>query len=150
MQVILNDVSQAHQPIKQLLKDVKNCLDAGRMQVLENRDYEDVMTDKQRAYYHGYVLTEIARQASIEGVKHPMVVWKEHFRKVYLGKKRVRTIDPMTGKKSHYMKRISSEDLGVKGYNKLIEQVTAFACTELNVNFYEDFDSWIAENEVRV
>ena len=146
MQVILNNPEQAHHAIQKIWRDAKANLEEGRKQVIEVRDFEDSMTDKQRRYYHGYILTEIARQASVEGVKHAMPVWKEHFRKTFLGKKRVKEINPITGKKTYRWERVSSEDLGVKGYNILIERVTAFATTELNVNFYEDFDSWIAEN----
>jgi hypothetical protein len=43
--------------------------------------------------------------------------------------------DPMTGKRKRRKVRISTEDLGVKAYSKLIDQVTAFACTELGVLF---------------
>lgn len=146
MQIILQNPEQAHQAIQKIWLDVKNNLVSGRKQLLEVRDFEDSMTDKQRRYYHGYILTEIARQASVEGVKHAMPVWKEHFRKTFLGKKRVKVINPMTGKKSYRWDRVSSEDLGVKGYNELIERVTAFATTDLNVNFYEDIDSWTAAN----
>jgi NinB protein len=148
MQVILNDPAQAHKVIQKLWVDAKTNLLAGRKQVLEMRDFEDTMTDKQRRYYHGYILTEIARQARVEGVQHAMPIWKEHFRKTYLGKKRVRDINPITGKKSYRWERVSTEGLGVKGYNELIDRVTAFATMELNVNFYEDFDIWTAEKGV--
>ena len=104
---------------------------------------EDSKSKQQRSYYHGVVLTEIAEQAKANGEKFPMPVWKEHFRKTYLGNKRKTFINPLTGKKQSRQVRISTEDLGVKAYSKLIEQVTAFAATELGVMFsvsrWEDY-----------
>ena len=38
--------------------------------------------------------------------------------------------------------RVSSEDLGVKGYSQLIDRVSAFAATELGVSFPASFDQW--------
>ena len=64
-----------------------------------------------------------------------MQVWKEHFRETFVGSKWKVTTDPMTGKKKRRKVRISTEDLGVKAYSKLIDQVTAFAAVELGVMF---------------
>lgn len=104
---------------------------------------DDSKSNQQRRYYHGVVLTEVAEQAKANGEKFPMPVWKEHFRKTYLGNKRKTFINPLTGKKQSRQVRISTEDLGVKAYSKLIEQVTAFAATELGVMFsvsrWEDY-----------
>jgi hypothetical protein len=116
---------------------VKSHTMAERPVVLEARLHEDVKSDQQRRYYHGVILTEIAKQATVNGQKFPMAVWKEHFRSEYLGFKTVTSINPMTGKKHRRRVRVSTEDLGVKGYNKLIERVTAFAVTELGVQFPE-------------
>jgi serine protease inhibitor ecotin len=71
---------------------------------------EDDLSDRQRRYYHGVILTQIAEQARCNAHSFPMKVWKEHFR--------------------------------VRRYSKLIEQVTAFAVTDLGVRFtiqFEDF-----------
>jgi hypothetical protein len=103
---------------------------------------EDEISDRQRRYYHGVILTQIAEQARCNAQSFPMKVWKEHFREVYVGYKWVALIDPMTGKKKRRKVRVSSEDFGVRRYSKLIEQVTAFAVTDLGVRFtirFEDF-----------
>jgi hypothetical protein len=103
---------------------------------------EDELSDRQRRYYHGVILTQIAEQARGNGQSFPMKVWKEHFREVYAGYKWVALIDPITGKKKRRKVRVSSEDFGVRRYSKLIEQVTAFAVTDLGVRFtirFEDF-----------
>ena len=38
--------------------------------------------------------------------------------------------------------RVSTEDLGVKGYSQLIDRVSAFAATELGVTFPASFQQW--------
>jgi hypothetical protein len=108
---------------------------AGKRLAVHILELEDEKSDRQRRYYHGVVLTEIAEQARANGEKYPMPVWKEHFRKTFLGEKRKTFINPITGKKSRRLVRISTEDLGVRAYSNLIEQVTAFAATELGVQF---------------
>lgn len=110
---------------------------------IEVRLHEDAKTDGQRRYYHGVVLKEIAQQARIDGKAFPLSVWKEHFRNEYLGFKTVTHINPITGKKSRRRERQSTEGLGVRGYAKLIERVTAFAVVELDVRFSAgSYEEW--------
>lgn len=113
----------------------KKLMAAGQHVVAEFRLSEDCKTDQQRKYYHGVILKEIAQQAVANGQKFPLAVWKEHFRAEYLGFKTVTHVNPMTGKKHRRRIRISTEDLGVRAYNKLIERVTSFAVTDLGVEF---------------
>lgn len=106
---------------------------------------EDAKSVQQRKFYHGVVLTEIVQQAKANGQKFPMAVWKEYFRDKYIGYEWKVYLDPMTGKKKRRKVRISSEDLGVRAYSKVIEQVIAEAATELGVMFsvsrWEDYRS---------
>ena len=109
---------------------------------VELRRFEDAKTDRQRAYYHGVVLKSIAQQARPNGQQYPLAVWKEHFRKEYLGFKTLTHKNPITGKKTRTRVRVSTEDLGVKGYSQLIDRVSAFAATELGVTVPASFDQW--------
>jgi hypothetical protein len=95
----------------------------------------DAKSIQQRRYYHGVVLVEIAEQAKANGQRFPMPVWKEYFRDKYVGYDWVVYRNPITGKKSRRKVRKSTEDMGVRAYSKLIEQVTAEAVTELGVMF---------------
>ena len=115
---------------------------AGHRLHVEVRLHEDAKTDRQRAYYHGVVLKSIADQARPNDARFPLAVWKEHFRAEYLGFKTVTTKNPITGKKVRRRHRLSTEDLGVKGYSQLIDRVTAFAATELGVTFPTSFAQW--------
>lgn len=147
IEISLHDPVQAHKAFAKVWNDCKALLMAGRKQVLKLEDFQETLTAKQRKYYHGFILTEIAKQARIDGKHYPMNVWKEHFRATYLGDKVVTELNPMTGVETKRTVRVSTEDLKVKGYNLLIEQVTAFAATELNVIFDKDFNTWLEEND---
>jgi hypothetical protein len=110
----------------------------GRVLVLEARLLDDDITDKQRGYLHGVVLTEIAKFAYLpDGQRYDMKVWKEHFRKEWLGFKTVTTINPITGKKSRHRVRISTEDLGVRKLAEYIDRIIAFAATDLGLTISE-------------
>ena len=119
----------------QFLPFVGKLLEAGKRVAITACEEEDAKSIQQRRYYHRYVLVEIAEQAKVNGEKFAMPVWKEHFREIYVGSMWKVIKDPMTGKKKRRKVRISTEDLGVKAYSKLIDQVTAFAATELSVHF---------------
>jgi hypothetical protein len=96
---------------------------------------EDAKSARQRRYYHGVVLKEISEQATSSGQKFAIAVWKEYFRDKYLGYDWEHYIELKTQKKRRRKVRLSTEDLGVKAYSKLIEQVTAEAVTDLGVQF---------------
>lgn len=144
--LILREPDQARHLLRGAWPRWQEALQSGQPLDVEVRLHEDAKTDRQRRYYHGVVLKTIAQQARPNGEAFPMPVWKEHFRKTVLGFKTVTTRNPMTGKKCRQRVRVSSEDLGVKGYSRLIDTVSAFAATELGVTFPATFDQWEAMN----
>lgn len=134
---------QARQHFQSVLAPwCKSMWAAGHRLEVEVRLHQDAKTDRQRRYYHGVVLKTIAEQARPNGEQFPLAVWKEHFRAEYLGHKTVTTRNPLTGKKVRRRQRVSTEDLGVKGYSQLIDRVSAFAANELGVTFPASFDQW--------
>ena len=131
---------QAHQSLAgPVWQQIKALAMAGHATVVEVRTAEDCKTDKQRKYLHGYVLMTIARQAKVNGQQFDMPTWKEFFRAEFLGAKTVTFKNPITGKKVRRRQRVSTEDLGVKGYGEYIDRVTAYAATELGVEFREEW-----------
>ena len=108
-------------------------LEQGRQLVAEFRLLDDDITDKQRAYLHAVVLAEIALYARPGGQQFPMKVWKEHFRKEWLGFKTVTNINPITGRKHRTRVRVSTEDLGIRAMAEYIDRIIAYAATELGV-----------------
>lgn len=145
-ELILTCPQQAHTALKDAWKYIKPNLFGGRKLILKVVDYEEEKTAQQRRYLHGYIYTEIAKQAVVGGQKFNLATWKEHFRSVFLGDEVIEVLNPMIGVITKQAVRVSTESLGVRGYNKLIEQVTAFASTELGVRFDESFESWVEEN----
>jgi hypothetical protein len=141
--VTLHNPVQGHKAYCDLWKTAKANLTAERKLVVTLSDYEDALTDQQRRYYHGYVLTVIAQRGKVNGQRYKFRTWKDYYRDKFLGFKTQTEINPMTGKKHRRRIRISTEDLGVKGYNILIEEVTAHACTELGVEFPVTLGEWI-------
>ena len=134
---------QAHGAMRQAWEQhIKPLLMAGHRLEMEVRLHEDAKTDRQRRYYHGIVLKSIAEQARPNGQQFPRAVWKEYFRAEFLGFKNVTAINPLTRRKARRRVRISTEDLGVRAYSKLIDRVSAFAATELGVTFPASFEQW--------
>lgn len=134
----LHNPEQARAVLKQhTLPWVGQQLEAGRQLVAEFRLLEDDITQRQRAYLHAVVLTEIAQYARPGDQQFPMKVWKEHFRAEFLGFKVVTSINPLTGRKHRRRQRISTEDLGIKAMAEYIDRVIAYAATELGVEVSE-------------
>lgn len=138
MRIELHDAEQAHQTLSRYAWPwAKEQMRQGRELVAEFRLLEDDITDKQRAYLHAVVLTEIAQFARPGGVQHDMKTWKEYFRSEWLGFKTVSGTNPITGKKTRKRVRISTEDLGVRRLAEYIDRIIAFAATDLGVQVSE-------------
>jgi hypothetical protein len=108
-------------------------LKQGRELVAEFRLLDDDITEKQRGYLHAGVLTQISKEAVVNGERFPMETWKEWYRSQFLGFKVVTSIDPFTRKKSRRRVRVSTESLGVRGMAIYIDRVIAHASTELGL-----------------
>ena len=132
---IIHTQKQGPTALEAINKQVALELDAGKKVFTEVKAWEEKKLDIQRNYYHGIVLKTIAGQAMIDGKKYSLKSWKEYFRAEYLGEEIQGFDNPMTGKYEEKVVRISSEDLSIREYAKLIEKVTAFAVTDLDVRF---------------
>lgn len=111
-----------------------------RIRVVVGVDHED-LTVKQRGFFHAAVLPQIAEQAKVQGIRYVVVMWKEFFRAMYLGD-RWETFDLIgqfdslgRQKRSRRKVRVSTEDLSIKQYSHHIDQVIAYAASELDVVF---------------
>lgn len=135
MRVELHNQAQARETLaRYTLPWVGEQLKAGRELVAEFRLLDDAITEAQRGYLHGVVLTEIALYGRANGGSaYPMKVWKEYFRERLLPDRRLTSINPFTGKKSRRRVRVSTEGLGVRRLAAYIDEVIAIAATELGV-----------------
>lgn len=138
---------QAYALVQQLWKVAKAKLAKGENLIVEIHNAQDKATALQRRYYHGVVLKEIAKQIKPGGRQYSLEVWKEHLRKSKLGTEIVTIVDPLSGIEYKEERRVSTEDLGVKGYSELIEDVTAWAVADWGVRFPMDYHQWLAYEE---
>lgn len=147
MSDVLERVAQHQDAIRPLMTEVYHYAQMlardGKQVHVVVKEFESDKSIQQRGYYHGVVLTEIAEQVRVNGERYVMKVWKEYFRTMFLGEKWELITVPGQKRKKRRKVRVSSEDLGVRGYSRLIEQVTAYAATEWGVRFslprWEDY-----------
>lgn len=142
--IVCHNPQQAHQVLNASFWPwLKAMTMAGHKIVVRGEEYENELSDKQRGYLHGVVLKQIAQQArDLDGKQYAPKVWKEHFRNTLLGSKKKTVLNPITGKKSRRLVRVSTEDLGVKAYAKYIDQVTAIAANDLGVTITLRFEDY--------
>lgn len=146
----LHTLEQAHKTLAEYVWPwAKDQIKQGNELVLEARLLDDAITEAQRGFLHGVVLTEISLYARPNGQQFPMPVWKEYFRSRLLPDKRVTTINPLTGKKSRRRVRVSTEDLGVKRLAKYIDDVIAIAADELGVVVSEPLPAHLRPQRAR-
>lgn len=142
--IVCHNPQQAHEVLTASFWPwLKSMTMAGHKIVVRGEEYENELSDKQRGFLHGVVLTQIAQQAVVNGQRFAMPVWKEHYRSMFLGSKKKTFVNPLTGKKFRRLVRVSTEDLGVKAYAKYIDQVLADAATEHGVTVtvrFEDYE----------
>lgn len=147
--VIVRTREQAHEAVTHGYALAKALLADGKRVSVNIGEDEDPLTVKQRRFYHGVVLMQIAEQVRVEGQRYTMEVWKEYFRKLFLGQggyryevrkeprwdpKQCRLVQPKRAVPVRI--RVSTEDLSIKGYSELIDKVIAHAQTDLGVEFH--------------
>lgn len=146
----LRDADQARAILKaHALPWVGEQLKAGRELVAEFRLLDDDITEAQRGYLHGVVLTEAALYARPNGQQFPMKVFKEYFRDRLLPDKRVTAVNPLTGRKSRRRVRVSTEELGVRRLAKYIDEVIAILADEFGVVVSEPLPAHLRPQRAR-
>lgn len=142
---IVRTREEAHEAVMQAYVVAKTLIQDGkRVRVSVEEDAEPI-TIKQRRFLHGPVLSQISEQVRVGGERYVMDIWKEFFRKEFLGDKFVMLKKPRWDKKlcqlvqakraTPHRVRISTEDLSIKQYSEYIDRVIAHAATEWAVAF---------------
>lgn len=121
-------ITQAYSVAKALLMDGK------RVRISVGEDDEPI-TVKQRRFLHGPVLSQISEQVRVGGERYVMDIWKEFFRKEFLGSRWDVYKLPGAKRATPHKVRNSTEELSVKKYSDYIDRVIAHASTEWNVAF---------------
>lgn len=107
----------------------------GRLRLVLGFDRDD-MTAKQRRFFHGVVLVQIAEQVRMpDGTRYVGEVWKSYFRKLFVPDKWESYRMPGAKRATPHRVRVSTEDLSVRQYSQLIDNVIDHAITEFGVTF---------------
>ena len=101
---------------------------------------DDAKTVQQGRFLWGVVYSEIAHQATIGGVRYTSDAWHEFFKREYLPRRKTKTL--VAGRKRPVISTSlgTTKGLKIKPMSKYIEQVIAYAVTELGVQF--SLTSW--------
>lgn len=106
----------------------------GRLRIVLGFDCDD-KSAKQRRFLHAPVLGQISEQAVVAGIRYVPAIWKEHMRKQFLPDRWESYRLPGAKRATPHRVRVSTEDLSVKQYSEYIDNVLAYAATELGVVF---------------
>lgn len=115
-------------------------------------EHEDDLTARQRRFFHGPVLNQIAEQVRMpDGTRYVAAAWKVYLKRLFLGQggyrfvmRKVPRWDAAAGRMvepkraTPHREVISTEDLSVKQYSEFIDKVLAHAASELGVVFELD------------
>lgn len=108
---------------------------AGKPVQVTLTEWEDDLTARQRGFLHAAVFPQIAEQVRVNGERFVPEVWKEYFRKLFLGSRYVMQKLPGQKRAVPVKVRVSTEDLGIKAYSEHIDKVISHAATEFGVQF---------------
>ena len=126
---------ELHAGVMAIYAAAKSMLDDGKQPHIALTEHVDDITAKQRAFLHAAVFPQIGEQVRVNGERFVPDVWKEYFRKLFLGSKWRMQKLPGQKRAVPVKVRISTEDLGVKAYSDYIDKVIAHAVTEHGVAF---------------
>ena len=106
--------------------------------LIECKPGVEAVSVKQRRFFHGPVLGQISEQAKVDGVRFTLDIWKEFFRRKFVGDHGFRwETQRLPGDKHARPRRIriSTEELGVRDYAKFCDEVIQYGAEELGVSF---------------
>ncbi len=134
--VVLFNPQQAHAAITaQLWPWVKSMTMAGHKLVAEVRLQEDDRSLQQNAYYWAACLRDISEQAVIGGQRYTAEAWHELFKRQFLGYQ-VKKVAIAGAKRKRVTRTLrSTTGLSVRAMSQYLDQVQAFAASDLGVQF---------------
>lgn len=105
---------------------------AGRPLQVTISEYKQQRTGEQNRLFHA-LLNDIAEQATVNGRYFDADTWKELIRRRFIGTDEINLPDG-----TRIERGISTTTLSVAEFNQLIEKVTAWAVTDLGVEFQQE------------
>lgn len=129
---------EAREPFKRAMNHAAAMLDNGENVLVSVGPALEPIGVQQRKFLHGAVLKQISEQVSLGGQRYTIDVWKEHYRRRFLGDGGFRWVSmQLPGAKKATPRRVAirTEELGVRAYSKFTNEVIDDAIAELNVTF---------------
>lgn len=129
---------EAHAAITQAYAVAQTLLMDGKRVRISVGEDNDPITIKQRRFFHGPVLTQISEQVRVGGERYTTDIWKTYFKKLILERKPRYEMVKLPGAKRATPRRKwwGTEELSIKQYSALIDEVIALAVTEWSVAFH--------------
>lgn len=126
---------QAHEAAQQAYLHAQSVISNGKPAVLSVAEFDNDRSLQQNKYYWGACLAEISAQARINGQRYTVDAWHELFRRQFLGYEIVR-VSVAGRKKPTIIRRLrSTRKLPVGKFAKYLDELQAFATTDLAVVF---------------
>jgi hypothetical protein len=125
----------AHQAVTLAYQHAQMLLANGERVRITCGEDQDTIGLKQRRFLHGPVLNQISEQVVVNGERFVMAMWKEYFRKRFLGSRYMMQKLPGQKRATPIKERVSTEHLGDRAYSNYIDQVIDTAVVEFGVEF---------------
>ena len=118
-----------------LLPYIGALIDAGKRVAISAMEEEDARTLLQLAFYWGPCLKDISEQAAIGGQKYSKDAWHELFKREFLPRKVTKSKVAGRPRTVVSVSIGSTKGLSVRKMSKFLDQLQAFASTDLGVSF---------------
>jgi hypothetical protein len=137
LHLVVRDQAEARRAAMGAYALCKSLTADGKLAIITAAECADARSIQQNAFYWGIVLRDIAQQAMIEGRRYIADAWHEHFKRTFLGYQFKRVVIAGRKRKAVIQELRSTTKLSVKKMSMFLEQVIAFAVTDLGVRFTE-------------
>ncbi|MDI4633312.1 recombination protein NinB [Pelomonas sp. V22] len=132
---VVSDRKAAHEAASACYQRAQQLILAGKPVKLTCQEFEFDRTAQANRYYWGVVLKEISEQARVAGQRYTAEAWHELFKRQHLGYEIKKQTVAGRKRKTVIRRLRSTSDLKVKAFAAYLEQVMAFAATDLGVRF---------------
>jgi hypothetical protein len=143
---VISSPEQAHEAANEIYqRHLKPAAADGVIMRVDVQEWDDDRSLQQNRFYWGPCLKEISEQARVAGVQYTDEAWHEFFKRQFLGFE-IEKVYVAGRKRATIIRRLrSTTKLGVRKFSKYLDQLQAYAATELGVKFsvlrWEDFDA---------
>lgn len=143
LDVVVRTREGAHRVVKLAYEKAQALIADGKQVRILTEEAEDTRSLQQNAFYWAVVLREISEQARIEGVQWSADAWHQYAKRTYLGYEIKRTVIAGRKRKAVSRQLRSTTKQSVKRMSKYLDELMAFAVTDLGVRFSETrWEDW--------